>query len=364
MPSREFDVLVLGPYPPPSGGVSSHVQRMCGLLSRRGVRVGVLNHFRSSLEAPEVIGTLARSPLRYWWLTGRTRSQVVHYHHSGTAELLAVALRAWRDERRYVVTFHGARIRSAIGSRVPLRRAPVAWALRQFDHVIVVNRELAEDVARIVPHDRVTVMPAFVPPDPEDARAFALDAEARGFVTAGDPTLVVSASKVRPVSPSGDLWGLDVAVDGFVALRARHDRLRLALFVSVPPGTSRERRYFETVLRRVRDAGLDDRVLVRFDRPLLGALLSNTVFVRPTRTDGDAVSLREALALGVPTVASDAVRRPSGVTTFRSGDPAALAVSIERVLEGDRPGPYLEHDVDHLAAQMLSIYRLPSGNGQ
>ena len=34
------------------------------------------------------------------------------------------------------------------------------------------------------------------------------------------------------------------------------------------------------------------------------------VLLKPTNTDGDAISVREALYLGVPVVASDVVERP------------------------------------------------------
>src|SRR6185436_20225577 len=42
----------------------------------------------------------------------------------------------------------------------------------------------------------------------------------------------------------------------------------------------------------------------------LAVIAKSDAFVRPTTVDGDAISVREALALGVPTVASDAAHRP------------------------------------------------------
>jgi glycosyltransferase involved in cell wall biosynthesis len=54
-----------------------------------------------------------------------------------------------------------------------------------------------------------------------------------------------------------------------------------------------------------------------FGLPLLPALRSHTVFVRPSRAEGGAVSVREAQSAGVPVVASDVVPRPPGVVVFR-----------------------------------------------
>ena len=63
------------------------------------------------------------------------------------------------------------------------------------------------------------------------------------------------------------------------------------------------------------------------------------LFVRPTSTDGDAVSIREALWLGVPTVASDAVARPAGVATFRSRDADDLARKIMQTISAKKEVP-------------------------
>jgi glycosyltransferase involved in cell wall biosynthesis len=71
------------------------------------------------------------------------------------------------------------------------------------------------------------------------------------------------------------------------------------------------------------------------DRPaLLATLKALDVFVRPTYFDGDASSVREALALGVRVVASDTDFRPKGVLCFPPGDADALAQAIEIALAG------------------------------
>jgi len=57
------------------------------------------------------------------------------------------------------------------------------------------------------------------------------------------------------------------------------------------------------------------------------------VYLRPTLTDGDAVSIREALDAGVPVVASNVVRRPRGVVTAELDVPAwraAIVTALER----------------------------------
>ncbi len=71
----------------------------------------------------------------------------------------------------------------------------------------------------------------------------------------------------------------------------------------------------------------------------LGTIALCDTFVRATRADGDAMSVREALALGRPVVASDAAVRPGGVLVYPCEDPAALAEAIERSFEAPQPAP-------------------------
>jgi glycosyltransferase involved in cell wall biosynthesis len=65
----------------------------------------------------------------------------------------------------------------------------------------------------------------------------------------------------------------------------------------------------------------------------LRILAAGTVFLRPTTRDGDAVSVREALASGIPCVASDVVARPQGTLLYRLGDGTSLTNTLMAAVE-------------------------------
>ena len=88
------------------------------------------------------------------------------------------------------------------------------------------------------------------------------------------------------------------------------------------------------------------------------------LYVRPTRTDGDSVSVHEALALGVATLASDAVKRPAAVALFATGDgmdaaraAAALLADVpaaQAQVRASRPadgGAIVLHTLERVAAR-------------
>ena len=82
------------------------------------------------------------------------------------------------------------------------------------------------------------------------------------------------------------------------------------------------------------------------------------VFLRPTNSDGDALSIREAIDLKVPVVASDCVIRPNGVALFKSRDLVDFFNVTTQVL---RSYEYYKtqskhYTVENNSQQILNVY--------
>jgi glycogen(starch) synthase len=69
------------------------------------------------------------------------------------------------------------------------------------------------------------------------------------------------------------------------------------------------------------------------------------VFLRPTLEDGDSISVREAISLGVPVVASRTGARPAGAILFEPGNmedmlsKLDLALTLGRSVAAPLAGP-------------------------
>ena len=93
----------------------------------------------------------------------------------------------------------------------------------------------------------------------------------------------------------------------------------------------------KAIRRLIEERNLTRSVLMLGDVPheeCLHVMSRSAAFVRPTFTDGDSISVREALALGVPVIASDAVARPHGTVLFETANPQDLMQKMECALEG------------------------------
>jgi glycosyltransferase involved in cell wall biosynthesis len=311
----DLDVLILGPVPPPFGGIGVHVDRLVPLLQRAGLRVGVLNHFRA-VERPFVLGALKRNPLNYYRLPKKISTQIVHYHHSHWLAIMAVALGKGRSGSRYIVTLHGNALASRLNSRIPLLSRVTRWALRRFDVIIVVNPHIRNLIHRHIEGRHIDVIPAFLEAA-ESAPPY--DDTTETFLSSGT-TLLVPIYQVQFCREGRDLYGLDTVVEAFSKLAVEREDLRIAFFIANRPKRRKACDYLSGLVERVEQVGLGGRVLMVFDLPLTPAFRHDVLVVRATRAEGDAVSVREAISAKVPVVASDVVIRPPEVMTFLVND--------------------------------------------
>lgn len=348
-------MILVGPYPPPAGGVSTHIARLAEAIRARGLAVAVVNHYRTPVPHPLVIADLDRNPVRYWRVLRRLDAPVIHYHHSRWYTLVAAALALRRSPAATMITVHGGELEAFLRRRIPGIVPLTRWALESFDELVAVSVEIQRSLEAVVRRP-VAVIPAYLPATDEPR---ALSERAEAFVVGG-VTLVMSGSRPSIDGHGRTIYGLETAIEAFALLGERHRELRLAIFLASPPRSRREARLVEMIVARAGAEDVRRRIGMFYGEPLTAALRWAAVYLRPTVTDGDAVSVREALACGVPVLASDVVLRPAGVHTLAL-DPAVWAGAIESILQrGNRTPPTpaaggSPGDDDRLA-RLIAIY--------
>ncbi len=345
---HDFDVLLVGPYPPPLGGISAHVARLANGVRAEGLSVRVLNHFRTREPNPLIISDLRRNPWRYWRVLRHAEGRVVHYHHARWSTLLAVALALRGSSTATIVTVHGRELEPFLRSRVPGIASLTRRALNAFDVLIAVSGEIERSLIDL--GHPVRVIPAFIPASEGEA---SLSAPTTAFLYEGT-NIIVSAYRLTADRHGRMIYGLDTAIESFTAVALARPDLRLAIFLANAPRSRRESDRLRHLLDGVEQENVRRRIRVFVGEPLKPALNRAALYLRPTLTDGDAVSIREALAGGVPVLASDVVVRPSGVVTVPL-ETARWIDAIEQGLAGRKRVSQPEGGVDPLA-ELTAIY--------
>jgi glycosyltransferase involved in cell wall biosynthesis len=328
-----FSVALVGPYPPPYGGVSVHIKRLQRRLA--ALRIPSLVYCQPAngeVHEDHVIHAAFKFSWHAWipehgW---RCDADIVHFH-DGWYWAPAAWLMLLRG-KSVVLTIHDQEAGTVGWRRASwLERRACAWLFRHPRAWWVgvsgeVERQLIE---KGVPAARITVAPAYIPAR-DDADVSSLPAYVRDFLGAHSPVLSSYAWKLTLDARGVDMYGFDQCIEMLGALKPGFPNIGLAFSLPMVG----EAGYFRDLKARIAAAGLEGHVLF-INEPLDDVYLlwkASDVFVRATNTDGDAVAVREALSQRVPVVASDASARPAGAVLFEARNLDAMTRTVREVL--------------------------------
>jgi glycogen synthase len=315
-------VLQLGPYPPPHGGVQSNIVAIRGFLRSRNIPCAVINITRhrkpdaDEVYYPETAAGLIR-------LLMRLDYDVIHLHVGGmlNRRVLSLALVCTlMPGRKSVLTFHSGGYPASNEGKSTKKNSFAGFVLRRFDGLIGVNQEIIGFFQRLgVPpaHTRLILPYSF---QPEDQSAISFPEPLASFLKDHSPVLI----SVGLLEPEYDL-PLQIEVLGQV--RRKFPSAGLLLIGS---GS------LEQDLRaKISACNYAQHILLCGDVPhavTMAAIARADLMLRTTFYDGDAVSVREAIHLGTPVIASDNGMRPVGVHLIPKSDLQALLRAIEETL--------------------------------
>jgi glycosyltransferase involved in cell wall biosynthesis len=261
--------------------------------------------------------------MRLLW---RLPADILHLHFGGdlTPRLLGLALFCTLlPGRKTVLTFHSGGYPGSSAGQTAARATLRGFVLRRLDGLIGVNPEIASLFAKFgVRRERIrTILPfAVEPPD----GSLPLPGRLAAFLSAHRPALL-TAGLLEPE------YDLPMQIDVMAEILERYPRAGLLI---VGAGSLEE-----SLRARIASTAYRDHVLLYGDMPhamTLRATLASDLLLRTTRYDGDSVSVREALYLGTPVIATDNGMRPEGVHLIPPADPGRLRDAVCELLSGER----------------------------
>jgi len=314
-------VCLVGPLPPPSGGMANQCEQLLRMLHAEGVPVELVRTNAPCFPAWAERVPVLRAVLRLWPYLVRVwgaagRAQVVHLlANSGWAWHLFAAPVLWIARVRgvpVIVNYRGGlaasfldhaprRVHRALRGAA-LRVTPSAFLRRVFDQ----RGFDAEVIPNIVDLDRFT---------------------ARPWRAAGDAPHIVVARNLEP------LYGLPTALQALALLRRQLPQATMSIAGSGPQ---------EAELRALAQTlGLAAAVRFpgRIDHAAMPALYAGAdLALNPSTVDNMPNSVLEAFASGVPMVSTDVGGVPDIVEhgvhglLVPVGDAEAMAAAMARVL--------------------------------
>lgn len=306
-----MNIHLVGPFPPPFGGVSVHVMRLRRRLLEAGHQCAVWGIHDDPKERLFELGAWRRG-LRKLRLV--EDDAIFHFHAS---HLVAGLLAPTRS--RVLFSVHNERIHQTLtGGRFPrqwLVRKITARNFRRVRRLVAVSEQAKERLVRFgFDGSTISVINAYLAPSREEAANPDNVEEMRAFRRRFDIVATANAGVLR-FFEGEDLYGIDMCLDMIARIGKDHPGFGLVLALPGAEGTE----YLATLQARAEELGVSTRILWLLRPGAYHPILQECdMFLRPTNTEGFSISVAESFEFGLPVVASDAVPRPEGCLVFRN----------------------------------------------
>jgi hypothetical protein len=319
-------ILMIGPLAPPFGGISIHIDRLSKLL-RPDFRIDYVDESRNIKDGIFNI----RSGNLFKYIKKLSKAKLV-YIQSGSRSLRIFHLAMGGIFlKKMVLTIHSYRVINK-----PFSRYFDKALYRLADKIIFVNDDIRKTLA--LPIEKCIVKEAFIPPVMETEPG--LPVHVTDWIAkrknAGDIIACGNAWQLE-IFNRQDLYGLDMIIEVAGRLAEKHYPISFVFNVS---SLEKQKIMFENYGLRLKKSGLEDRFLLLNEKLSFVKLIELTdIVLRPTNTDGDALTVREALFLKKPVLSSDVVKRPAGTTLFKTRDSNDLEVKLKEIINGTDKAP-------------------------
>lgn len=298
-------ILIAGPFPDPVGGVSVHITRLKGFLDNYYYIIPI---DESPIQKDGLFNIRSLNLVHY--VRSFYIADLIHIHSSIPLFRFIHCTLAFLLRKKVIVTLHSFRKQNLINRL--FNKISLAIA----DKIIAVSEKVALNSGVVC-----EVIPAFISPSSSELK---LDPEWLNLFNEcrdkNKKILISNAYRLDDVD-NRDLYGFDQILNLFTDLDVQNDWVAI-LNVSSLSGCEKK---FDDFNQYIKTNNLSGKVFL-FNKKVSfsGMLKESDAFIRATLTDGDALSIRESLLLGVKTIASDCVERPDGTLIYKTSDVQSL----------------------------------------
>ena len=305
------------------GGVTVHIERLMEWLNKDKFPFTLCNY--KTLSMLKQINIIRKS-------------KVVHIHVNNSVLRVFYSLLGFCLGKKTILTIHGDLKNKGWFCNMLDRKAVTLCTVP-----VVINQHCFEVACKW--NKSTKLMSAFIPPA-EDGflPQYAIDKIHR-IKSSGLKIVATNAYSMVSDSFGNEIYGIKFLVEFF---KNRNE----FLFVSDPSGTYRD--HFGT-------NELKNVFIIPEKHSFYAVIQQSDIVIRATSTDGDSLSVREAMFAGKPIIATDVVDRPQGVIKFKYNDVNSLEMAMNKALENKQNAEYAPVNVvDHLQQLYIQLIGVKS----
>ncbi|TDE11599.1 glycosyltransferase [Dyadobacter psychrotolerans] len=314
------NILIIGKIPPPIGGVTVHVARLLNDLKRK-------NFTDFSFY------DLAKEPL--WKVFPEMiRFPLIHLHTSNTYFQLIAAIFCLLTNRNLITTYHGnwrrfGFLRNLAGSiSATLSFVPIALNPGSLHEMKKWNSRAVFISAFIRPGTLIPLPESILEKLHDYKRKYKL-------------LFCTNATNLAFDRNGREIYGISDLVTRFSTIPGA------ALVVC-----DSSEKYIDVHLNHIPENIL----FLKGEHDFCNILWMSDGFIRNTTTDGDSISIREALHYGVTVFATDCVTRPAGCVLFKNIGETDFVEKLQMCSSEEFPPAY-DYELYDATDKLIKLYR-------
>lgn len=352
---HEVYIDLLGPYPPPIGGISIHIKRLKRVMEKNGINCNVYDLGASLYKNKGVYPVSNTYIFLLKHLLFTKAKSIIHYHGHDWKVRATLIMMCKLRKRSSILSFHS--LREVYKEHDIITKLCINLVLHSKTQLIVVSPKIRDKlISWGAAYERTNVIPAYIPPTNDELNI----TELPGFFheVRKNHRFLITANAFRISFHNGlDLYGIDLCIA--LMKQLKEQGFSDVGFIYVIPNVG-DYGYYQKMLALIKKYNLEE-CFHFYTKPVSYPAVINIcdLFLRPTNTDGDSLSVRESLLIGRPTIASDASLRPKGTIIFKSRNFDDLYQKTFEVISNYRYFVDLLKGInfDDYAKKIITIYK-------
>ena len=298
-------LAIFGPYPPPLGGISVHINRLEPFLEKEGISYKIYNH--GSVNSNNVLAT-RKKPIWYFKMLFVEPYQIFHFHQFFYFHFFYFWLFSLVRKDKIVVTIHSERL---LGYNMFKQRLALFFLSKTKKlSLISVSRNLNSFLNK--KGITSTFLPAYIAPQVISNREVKCDQD----------LFLFSVWKFNK-KLADEIYNVPLAFEYL-----SKNKSEFSILFMIGNKKDSDLIYLEELISKY---DIRDNIILVFDENLIDFVHNCRFILRPNISDGYGVSIQEAMDLGVPAIASDVCERPNGTILFKSNDLTDLSEKVAYV---------------------------------
>ncbi|WP_069469667.1 glycosyltransferase [Candidatus Marithrix sp. Canyon 246] len=260
------------------------------------------------------------------WFQNGVKENIIHYQGSNYIGLVILSfIKKIHPSFTLVWSIHSEYLVSKIK-----KNFFISMVFKEIDYIIADNIYIEKQlIAEKFNKNKIKIISPFLMPENYSNEYISLFLKYR---KSNLKILFFYAYKLSFNTDGKDVYGFDTLIEAFKKINEN-----VILILLIPAMNNEEKKYYDKIIGQL-DNKDKKRVILKNYTNIEGwqYIQSSDIFIRPTITDGDALSVREALYMDKYTVVSDCTVRPDGVTLFKTSDHLNLAKKVNDLLNNEK----------------------------